>query len=415
MAGAVDMLVMACDDERCDFKPVNMQRRPVGDDDILIDMRFCGVCHTDLHVAANHFKAAGNPTQYPCVPGHELAGVCVQVGAQVTKFKVGDHIGVGCIADSCMTCAECGSGQEQKCKNGMVWLHNSTDKHGRAATYPVGQHTVGGYCSKMVIHERFAILVPKSYPLEYAGPVMCSGVTMYGPLKFHKMTEGSHVGIVGLGGLGLMGIKLAKALGCKVTAISRGTAKKPLAISTGADCYVASSSAAEMAAAAGSLDLLLDTIPSGHDEAPYERLLTPAGKIVVLGVTPSWGAAGLLEGLVGEKALYNKGFIGGIAATQDVINLCDKAKIYPSVELRPVQDLNEIFEKLDKSNDSGVRYVLDLANSLTQREVVAARCLAPAPRIHAPEAPVSTRSVLSRFLKMVVQHYTHQACGRRRS
>lgn len=200
--------------------------------------------------------------KFPCVPGHELSGVVEKVGSKVTKFKVGDHVGVGCMVDSCLKCKQCKGGQEQKCGK-QVGTYQAKDQNGRAECFPKGSHTLGGYTTKMVVHEHFAINIPKDYPLECAGPVMCAGITMFDPLKVHGVGKGSNVGIVGMGGLGILGVRIAKAMGCKVTAISRSSAKRDLACShtLGADSYVVSSDPQDMNANRGSLDLILNTIP----------------------------------------------------------------------------------------------------------------------------------------------------------
>ncbi|EOD21495.1 hypothetical protein EMIHUDRAFT_43128, partial [Emiliania huxleyi CCMP1516] len=308
---------------------------------------------------------------YPCVPGHEVGGVCVAVGPNVTKFKIGDKVGVGCMVDACLKCKACLAGEEQMCASFSTGTYGALDAHGRAEPYPKGGQTLGGYTQKMVVHERFAIKIPSSYPLEAAGPVMCAGVTMYDPLKKHllkgaeRVKEGTHVGIVGLGGLGLTGVKVAKLLGCKVTAISRaekGTPKAKIALESGADETLCSKSAAAMAAAAGTLDLIINTIPMVHDDELYEPLLTDGAVQVVLGVTPRWvaGLVGALTGALPARKTVSSG-IGGIAATQEVVDLFDKHRIYPNIEIHPVEEINEIMNKLDKGNDSSVRYVLDMA------------------------------------------------------
>lgn len=198
------------------------------------------------------------------MPGHELAGVCVAVGAAVAKFKPGDGVGVGCMVDACLSCASCTRGEEQKCARGNVATYNGRDKHGRAASYPAGGATLGGYTTRMVVHERFGIKLPEGYPLEYAGPVMCAGVTLYDPLRRYGAGPGARVAIIGLGGLGQMGVCIAKAMGCHVTAVSRAEAKRQLAQACGADAYVPSADAAAMKAAHGSCDLVLNTIPADH-------------------------------------------------------------------------------------------------------------------------------------------------------
>jgi uncharacterized zinc-type alcohol dehydrogenase-like protein len=197
MEPPIDIVCMATQSPSCDFKPLALQRRPLGAHDVLIDMKYCGICHTDVHAATGDVAALMGK-HYPCVPGHELAGVCTRVGAAVTKFKVGDQVGVGCMVDSCLTCKSCLAGEEQKCSK-QVATYNGIDKSGRAAPHGT-KHTLGGYTSKMVVHERFGILIPPSYPLECAGVVMCAGVTLFDPLRRYKCA-GKRVGIIGVGGL----------------------------------------------------------------------------------------------------------------------------------------------------------------------------------------------------------------------
>lgn len=242
------MVCMACADATCDFKAMALQRRPVGEYDVLINMKYCGVCHSNLHHAADQSL---KPTVYPCVPGHELAGVAVAIGSKVTTVKVGMQVGVGCYIDSCMDCPQCHIGEENKCKQRVLLTYQSEDKgsqSGRAETYPTGGVTAGGYTNRMVVHERFAIKIPDDYPLECAGPIMCAGITMSDPLKKHGVGSGTRVGIVGLGGLGQVGVKLAKALGCIVVAISRSEAKRNFAVQCGAHTFLASANKAEMKA-----------------------------------------------------------------------------------------------------------------------------------------------------------------------
>lgn len=290
----IETLCMACEDADCNFRPMNLLRRPLGDNDVLIEMKYCGVCHTDLHFAANHMKGVLKTT-YPCVPGHELAGICTAVGKSVTRVSVGDHVGVGCMVDSCLECKACKRGEEQMCVK-QVATYQGKDFSGRAATYPAGGKTLGGYTTRHVVDERFAIIIPKSFPLEAAGPVMCAGVTMFDPLMRQGAKAGTRVGIVGLGGLGMLGIKLAKALGCVVTAISRTEGKLDIARKAGATEFVVSTDARQMAGARRSLDLILNTIPTQHDYEPYSRLLASGGKQVLLGISPAFAAA-LVVGL----------------------------------------------------------------------------------------------------------------------
>jgi len=398
---AIDALCMACNDETCDFKPMRFQRRPLGPEDVLIDLKFCGVCHSDLHTAANHMKDIGKGAEYPCVPGHELAGICVAVGEKVTKVKVGDQVGVGCLVDSCHDCAACKVGEEQKCAK-RVGTYGGKDTTGRAASYPPGKMTMGGYASKMVVHERFAILIPPDYPLKFAGPVLCAGITMYDPLKRYGATKGTRVGVIGLGGLGVMGIKLAKALGCVVTAISRTKAKEHLATAAGAVNYVASADPASMTAGAGSLDLILNTIPAAHDWAAYQVLLAKGGKHVLLGVHSGLAAAIYAEKI--RKLSFTSStvvmsMIGGITNTQEVIDLCARDGIYPDIEVVLVQKLNEVYTALDASNDAGKRFVLDLEGSLNEETFNT--CDAPPPKLAPNATGMTMPSILKELAKMV--------------
>jgi D-arabinose 1-dehydrogenase-like Zn-dependent alcohol dehydrogenase len=364
MSKNIETYVMACSDPSCNFKPMKLQRRPVGDYDVLIDMKYCGVCHSDLHTAANHLKGI-SPSKYPCVPGHELAGICTAVGPKVTKVKVGQKIGVGCMVDSCKKCSACKRGEEQMCSK-QVGTYNGKDNGSGRAASPLG-YTIGGYTEKMVVDEDFAIIIPDKYPLEYAGPVMCAGITMYDPMQRQGVKAGSCVGIVGLGGLGQMGIKIAKALGCEVTVISRSAKKEEFAKKCGADKFVVSTSEDDMQKAKRSLDLILNTIPVYHKYVEYNRLLKKkGGRQVLLGLH-----AGIAGAMITNMVTFNHSRvlhsgIGGIQATQDVINLCAEHSIYPDIKVVPVDELNSIYEKLDGNNDEGIRYVLDIANTLNE-------------------------------------------------
>jgi len=367
-AAHIDVLCMGCSSATCDFKPMKLKRRTVGKHDILIDMKYCGVCHSDLHAAADHNAGIG-ATNYPCVPGHELAGVCTEVGAGVTKFRVGDHVGVGCMVDSCLDCPQCTAGEEQKCSKHVGTYNGADNGSGRAETFPAGGHTLGGYCTKMVVDENFGILIPSGYPLECAGPVMCAGITMYDPLKKSGVQAGSHVGIVGLGGLGQMGIKLAKALGCTVSVISRSDSKRDYAVTTcGADKFIVSSDAEQMRSGAGTMDIILNTIPSYHDYCQYNSLLSekPLAKQILLGLHKGIGAAMVVDKLLCGKSKVGMSGIGGIQNTQEVVDLCAKNDIRPDIKVMPVTDLNLVYELLDKGNKDNMRYVLDLEGTLTE-------------------------------------------------
>ncbi len=377
------------------------------------------MCHSDLHAAAGHNNMLSKPI-YPFVPGHErkyhleimcctvklfvyiiiitiianlyipslhakkinkiqhlqVAGIVKQIGSKVdaTKFQIGDQVGVGCMVDSCLSCNHCINNQEQSCKQ-QIQTYGAIDVSGRAAQIPNGRQTIGGYTNLMVVHEKFAIKIPKTYPLEKAGPVMCSGITSYEPLIKYGAKPGFNVGFIGLGGLGVMGVKLAKALGCVCTVISRSNSKKELAKSIGADHYIASSHVQEMNDAKNTFDLIINYIPSQHNYVPYVKLLKKNdGKIVFVGLHATWAACLWKNGYFAKATPCRGTFIGGIKNTQAVIDLCDKNQIYPETTLLPVEKLNEIFEKLDSSNDTGTRYVLDIKQSLNNYEKALDAC-----------------------------------------
>jgi len=289
----------------------------------------------------------------------------------------------------------------------QVGTYGFTDMNGRAKSSPLGSQTLGGYTKKMVVHEKFAIKIPDGYPLEMAGPVMCAGVTMYDPLKRQGATAGTRVGIIGLGGLGLTGIKIAKLMGCTVTAISRtGSEKARAGLSAGAVASLCSKDAAEMAAAAGSLDLIL-TIPVAHDYRAYEPLVSYGGKQVILGVSDAFVASivGQLTGALKSRVTIGSG-IGGIANTQEVLNFFEEHKMYPQVEIHPVTDLNSIMEKLDQGNESSIRYVLDFS---TLDEGTAAKCTAPPAKMaHAP-SPIQPGGILKAFAYQLLCGKVHGA------
>jgi len=394
MLEPVETICMACADAACDFQPMRFRRRALSSNDVLIEMQFCGVCHSDLHIANDHLKAV-KPTSYPCVPGHELSGVVAAVGSAVTKFRVGDHAGVGCFVDSCLECDACLKGEDHTCKK-QVGTYNGKDQNGRAVQE--GGYTLGGYTSKMVVHERFAIQIPKTYPLEYAGPVMCAGVTMFEPMRRYGIERGMHVGVVGIGGLGAMGVKLAKAMGCTVTAISRSKSKMAFAKKVGADFHIASGDKAEMAAARGKMDMILDTVPTAHNYALYSPLVKPTGKLVMLGITPNFVAAIVAKAAFGDKSKLVPSAIGSIARTQEVIDFCAEHNITPDIEIFPAEQLNEVYTKLDASNETGLRYVMDIANTLN--EETEAKCTLPPPTLAAPEKPMTVWNFIPEILGM---------------
>ncbi len=388
---------MACADAGCDFKPMEFFRRDPGERDILVEMKYCGLCHTDVHAAAGQLRAI-DFGGWPCVPGHELAGVAVAVGALVTRFKVGDQIGVGCMVDSCGKCAACRRGEEQMCAS-QTGTYATLPKHGKAAVWPPRSRTLGGYSDKMVIHEDFAIKIPANFPLAFAGPVMCAGVTLFDPLRrYGAAAGGKRVAVVGLGGLGVMGCKIARAMGCEVTAVSRARGKAALAAACGAGAFLLSSDAAAMAAAAGSFDLVLNTVPIEHDYTVYSALTARAGgRHVILGLNSALIAGMVVGGLVCGARVVGSG-IGGIEATQAAIDFCARHDIKPEIKVIPVEGINAAFTALDSANDAGVRHVIDIS---TLDAGAAARCEGVPPPTLAAGGALSMSKVVGAIAAML--------------
>ena len=359
---ALPVLCLATETPACEFRAIPLQRRALRPNDVKINLHFCGVCHTDLHIAAGHMANVRKP-QYPLCPGHELAGIVEEVGDNVTMHKVGDRVGVGCMVDSCMKCSKCLEGEHQKCSKN-VSTYNDSDKNGRAAVFPPKSKTLGGYSKFHVCDENFAVKIPEGYDLSAAGPVMCAGITMYDPLKKLKVTNGTRVGIVGLGGLGVMGVKLAKAMGATVTVISRNDKKREIAMRIGANDLVASENKESMAKHEGTLDVILNTIPSFHDYVKYNSLLDSKSTIrkqVLLGLHEGLVAAMAVNAVTMGYSNVMASGIGGIKNTQEVINLCAKNGITPEIEVVHCREINRVYTMLDSNNDKGKRFVLDLS------------------------------------------------------
>eukprot|EP00942_MAST-04A_sp_MAST-4A-sp1_P010597 g10597.t1 len=362
----IDTLCLCTYDESCKFAVSAFKRRPMGPEDVVIQMKYCGICHSDVHSAASQLMKRAT---YPITPGHELAGVAIAVGNNVTRVKVGDQIGVGCLVDSCLDCEKCAEGNEHKCKKGSTGTYGGLDKHGRAQTYPKNTPIMGGYTSVHVIHERFAVIIPPSYDLKFAGPVMCAGITMYDPLKVQGVTKGTNVGIVGLGGLGEMGLKLANVMGANVFAISRSPGKKDYAMRCGAHEFIVSTNKDDMKKHEGKLDLILNTVPFYHDYTFYKQLLTRNGKQCILGLHAGIGAGMFINKVSCCKSRLMASGIGGMKNTQEVIDICAKHEIYPDIKVIPVWEVNRVYEMLDSGNKTGLRYVLDLEGTLNEEAV----------------------------------------------
>ena len=328
--------------------PFNFQRRDVGQHDVQIEILYCGVCHSDLHTARNEWQN----TTYPCVPGHEIVGRVVKVGAHVKKFKEGDTAGVGCMVDSCRTCANCEEDLEQFCDN-LTFTYNSPDKH-------VGGMTFGGYSDSIVVDEAFVLQVPQNLNLAAVAPLLCAGITTYSPLRRHNVTEGQKVGVVGLGGLGHMGVKLAKAFGAHVVVFTTSPNKVEDALRLGADEVVNSKNADEMKKHLNSFHFILDTVSAQHDINAYLLLLKRDGNLTQVGVPAEPLSLNVGSLIFGRRSLSGS-LIGGIKETQEMLDFCGKHNITSDIELIPIQNINQAYDRLVKS-DVKYRFVIDMAS-----------------------------------------------------
>ncbi len=329
--------------------PFSLQRRDPGPHDVQIDVLYCGVCHSDLHQARNDW---GN-SLYPMVPGHEIVGRVVAVGEHVTKLKAGDHAAVGCMVDSCRRCEPCEADLEQYCVEGCTVTYNGKERG-------TGQLTFGGYSEQIVVEQRFVAKVDPSLDLSAVAPLLCAGITTYSPLRHWKVGPGQTVGVVGLGGLGHMGVKFAKAFGAHVTMVTTSPEKGEDALRLGADDVLLSRDADAMAKAKGTFDFLLNTIPVGHDVNPYMNLLKLDGAMVIVGaLTPLDPVLGV-NLIAGRKTLAGSG-IGGMAETQEMLDFCAAKGIVSDVEVIRMQDINAAYERLLK-NDVRYRFVIDMAS-----------------------------------------------------
>ena len=325
-------------------------RREPNETDVEIEVLFCGICHSDLHEAHGDW----GEIEYPCVPGHEIVGNVTRVGVAVTKFKPGDKVGVGCMVNSCGTCDACKRGFENSCYNETTWTYSSKD--------PIdGSDTKGGYSSLVVVPEHFVLSIPDSLDLAQAAPLLCAGITTYSPLRHWNVGPGVKVGVIGLGGLGHMAVKYAKAMGAEVWVITSSPDKKDTALSYGATNVIISSNAAELTAAANTFDFLLDTIPTAHDLSPYITLLDIHGTICLVG--PIEQMPGFHSGLLinGQKSIAGSG-IGGIKETQEMLEYSAANNILPDIEIIDMKDSNAAWDALAKKEMSK-RFVIDIKNS----------------------------------------------------
>lgn len=330
--------------------PFNIVRRAPRPEDVVIEILYCGVCHSDLHTARNDWGGS----KYPVVPGHEIVGRVAAVGSAVTRFKPGDSVAVGCMVDSCRSCTLCAQGFEQYCEGGATFTYNGTDRHDQQTTY-------GGYSDTIVVADSFVLSLPAGLELPGAAPLLCAGITTWSPLRHWQAGPGTRVAVVGLGGLGHMGVKLARALGAEVTLITRSPGKEADARRLGADHVLLSTDSAQLDAAKRRFDLIIDTVPSIHDLNPYVPLLNISGTLVLVGylgdLDPLLNTVPLI---MGRRAVAGS-LIGGIAQTQELLDFCGKHGITSEVEVIRIQDINAAYERMLRS-DVKYRFVIDMAS-----------------------------------------------------
>jgi uncharacterized zinc-type alcohol dehydrogenase-like protein len=332
--------------------PQTIKRRSPRPQDVQIEILYCGVCHSDLHQVRNEWKEV-MPTVYPCVPGHEIVGRVVAVGKAVKKFKEGDIAAVGCMVDSCRVCASCRAGEEQYCENGMTLTYNGEDKI-------LGGVTYGGYSDSIVVDENYVLRVPNNLDPSGAAPLLCAGITTYSPLRHWKVGKGQKVGIVGLGGLGHMGLKFAHALGAHTVLFTTSPNKTEDALRLGADEVVISKNADEMQKHASSFNFILDAVSADHDVSAYLNLLKRDGTMTLVGAPEKPFPVTSFGFIMGRRSLSGSA-IGGIRETQEMLNFCAEQGITSDIELIRIQQINEAYNRLLKS-DVKYRFVIDMAS-----------------------------------------------------
>ena len=328
--------------------PFTFERRDPGPTDVRIDILYCGVCHSDLHQARNEW----HNTLYPCVPGHEIVGRVAAVGDAVTRFKVGDLAGVGCMVDSCRECASCQEGLEQYCERGFVGTYNGEDRQG-------GGHTFGGYSRAVVVDQAFVLKVPEKLDLAAVAPLLCAGITTYSPLRHWKVGPGQRVGIVGLGGLGHMAVKFARAFGAHVVLFTTSASKVEDALRLGAHEVVLSRDEAAMAREANSFDFILDAVAAQHDINAYLGLLKRDGTLVQVGA-PEQPLPVAVFSLIFKRRSFAGSLIGGIAETQEMLDFCGEHGITSDIEMIRMDEINAAYERMIRS-DVKYRFVIDMA------------------------------------------------------
>ena len=330
-----------------DIAPLEFNRRAIEPSDVLIEIMYCGICHSDIHTARGEW----GPAIYPVVPGHEIVGKVIEVGSAVTRFKVGDMAGVGVFVDSCRNCSPCKEGLEQYCEGGMVPTYNGYYKDKTTPTY-------GGYSNCYVIDEQYTLRIPQQHNLAGVAPLLCAGITTYSPLKYAGVGKGHKVAVLGLGGLGHMAVKFAASFGAEVTMLSTSPSKEADAKRLGAHHFALSTDPAQMKALKGQFDFILNTVAAAHDINQFLDLLTLEGKMILVGIPPEHSAYSAAK-LISKRRTIMGSMIGGIAETQEMLDYCAANDIFSDIELIGVQDINQAYERVIKS-DVKYRFVIDM-------------------------------------------------------
>ncbi len=328
------------------LQPYEFDRREPKPDDVVIEIAFCGICHSDIHTARSEW----GPVKYPCVPGHEIVGKVIRVGKKVKRFKVDDLAGVGCFVDSCGKCVSCKANEQQFCQKHVSFTYASTEADKKTLTQ-------GGYSTLITVKDAYVFKIKKGLPLDRVAPLLCAGITTYSPLKRYKVKKGSKVGIVGLGGLGHMGVKIAKAMGAEVTVFSTSPNKEADAKKLGAKNFVITKDPANFAALAGKLDLIINTVSANHDFSPFLGTLKIDGTMVLVGVAPEPNQVAAFALIGGRKKLTGS-LIGGVKETQEMLDFCAAKKVFSDIELISADQINQAYERTIKG-DVKYRFVID--------------------------------------------------------
>ncbi|SMF27361.1 NAD(P)-dependent alcohol dehydrogenase [Pseudobacteriovorax antillogorgiicola] len=327
------------------FVPYIFDRRDPGPEDVAIDIKYCGICHSDIHTARSEW----GPAQYPCVPGHEIVGIVRDVGSNVTRFKAGDKVGVGCLVDSCRTCPSCEEGLENYCENGFTGTYNSTDRH--------GGYTKGGYSNFIVTDQRFVLSIPENLDLAATAPLLCAGITTFSPLKHVGLKKGDKLGVLGLGGLGHMAVKLGASFGAEVTVLSRSAHKQADAESLGAHRFVLSTNENAVAEHANYFDYIIDTVSAPHDLGQAFGMIKREGTLIMVGASDKPLDLNVFPMILKRRKMLGS-LIGGLPETQEMLDHCGRHNITADIELIDPERINEAFDRTVKS-DVKYRFVID--------------------------------------------------------